>query len=290
MEIPYKGYTITPSSERQPDGRWLPVAELETVHRGIVTTRPPLRAASREVRASRADADAAAVRMAKVWIDANERAPAPADPSPAPARNPARAGRAAPPPPADEVRPVPAPPEARAPGTRADAVPLSKGAGDEKPPVSPQKLDWAELCQAVGLDSDEKVDRLTRLLVVHSLLDRLVTLVLATKIASSSESEAAPGIETAVADVAPLPMPARIDLGSALGVVAPAVAESVAEVDRVRSRLAHPKSARGRPPWDVGDIEEIASQAACDRCVRKGIQAAHDLISSLQVRWPPPPQ
>jgi len=191
---------------------------------------------------------------------------------------------------ADEVRSVPAPPEARAHGTRADTVPRAKGAGDKKHPVSPQKLDWAELCQAVGLDSDEKVDRLTRLLVVHSLLDRLVTLVLATKIASSSESEVAPGIEKALADVAPLPMPARIDLGSALGVVAPAVAESVAEVDRVRNRLAHPKPARGRPPWDVGDIEEIASQAACDRCVRKGIQAAQDLISSLRVRWPPPPQ
>jgi hypothetical protein len=42
MDIPYKGYTIIPNSERQPDGRWLPVAELEANSRGVVTPKPPL--------------------------------------------------------------------------------------------------------------------------------------------------------------------------------------------------------------------------------------------------------
>jgi hypothetical protein len=292
MEIPYKGYTITPNSERQPDGRWLPVAELEIVRRGIVTTSPPLRASSREMRAARGDADAAAVRMAKAWIDANEREPAPAAPSPPAAGGRPRAARADAPPPAApipaEVKPLSPPAEARAQSVRAEAAPRAKVASDRKRPATPEKSDWTDLCQTVGLDTAEKVDRLTRVLVVHSLLDRLVTLVLATKIASSSESREAPGIDTVLANIAPLPMPARIDLGSAIGVVAPALAESITEVDRVRSRLAHPRPARGRPPWDAGDIEEVASQAACDRCVSKGIQAAHELISSLRVTWPPP--
>lgn len=300
MEIPYKGYTITPKSERQPDGRWLPVAELEIVRRGIVTTSPPLRATSREMRAARADADTAAVRMAKTWIDTNEREPTPAGASAPTAGSRARAAPAVPPPaapvaadvkpvpaPAPPAPPLPAPPETRAPAARADSAPRAR-AGDKRRPASSEKPDWAELCQAVGLDAAEKVDRLSRVLVVHSLLDRLVTLVLATKIASSSESLAAPGIDKALADVAALPMPARIELGTALGVVAPALAESIAEIDRVRNGLARPRPARGRPPWDVGDIEEIASQAACDRSVSKGIQAAHELISSLRVRWPPP--
>ena len=267
MEIPYKGYTITLSSERQPDGRWLPVAQLETVRRGIVTPGPMVRATSQETRAARADADAMAVKMAKAWIDANEGKPVPVGAS----------GEAA-------------PPEARTPAARPEAAPRAKATGDRKRPAPAEKLDWANLCQAVGLDSDEKVDRLTRVLVVHSLLDRLVTLVLATKIASSRESAEGPDVEKALADIAPLPLPTRIDLGSALGVLAPAVAESVVEVDRVRHRLAQHRPPRAKPPWDVGDIEELTSQAAYDRCLSKAIQAAHDLMSSLRVRWPAPPQ
>jgi hypothetical protein len=272
MEIPYKGYTITPSSERQPDGRWLPVAQLETVRQGIATPSPPVRAASQETRAARGDADAMAVKLAKAWIDANEREPIPVSASREP-ESPA------------------APPQARPPAAQPEAAaPRAKATGDRKRPAPTEKLDWADLRQAVGLDSDEKMDRLARVLVVHSLLDRLVTLVLATKIASSRESPEAPNVEKTLADIAPLPMPTRIDLGSALGVFAPAVVESVAELDRVRHKLAQHRPPRAKPPWDVGDIEELTSQAACDRCVSKAIQAAQDLMSSLRVRWPSPRQ
>lgn len=89
METTYKGYTITPNSERQADGRWLPVAELEIVQRGTVTTKPPLRAKALEARMTQAQADAAAVQMAKTWIDASEleavpgRSPAPTAEAPA---------------------------------------------------------------------------------------------------------------------------------------------------------------------------------------------------------------
>ncbi len=71
MEITYKGYRIHPNSERQPDGLWLPVAELEFSHGGGVTTKPPLRAKSPEARMTSTEADAAAVLMARAWIDAN---------------------------------------------------------------------------------------------------------------------------------------------------------------------------------------------------------------------------
>ena len=71
MDVSYEGYTITPNSHMQPDGRWLPVAELEIFHGGGVTTKPPLRAKPREARASKAEADRTAVEMAKEWIDTN---------------------------------------------------------------------------------------------------------------------------------------------------------------------------------------------------------------------------
>jgi hypothetical protein len=285
MEIPYKGYTITPSSERQPDGRWLPVAELEIVHRGIVTTKPPLRATSREVRAARADADAAAVVMAKAWIDANERKDAAVPASPPPPPNRERAARPAPPPApvATQAPPPPAPPETRAPH-RAEAAPRARATGEKKRPAAPDKLDWAGLCQAVGLDADEKVERLARLLMVHALLDRLVTQLLAARLTPSRESKAATDIDRVLGDIAPLAIPARVDLASALGVLAPAVAESILEIDRVRNRLAQAKPARGKPVWDIGDLAEVTSPDASDACLRKAIAAAHDLLAALRVR------
>src|SRR5260370_41709707 len=81
MDIPYKGYTIIPNSERQPDGRWLPVAELEANSRGVVTPKPPLRATPREIRATRADADAVAGQMAKGGGEERERRATPRGPS-----------------------------------------------------------------------------------------------------------------------------------------------------------------------------------------------------------------
>jgi len=70
MEIEYKGYTITPNSEQCPDGTWLPVAEIEFDDKGSVTTVPPLRAKAHEARSTREEADEAACRMARDWIDA----------------------------------------------------------------------------------------------------------------------------------------------------------------------------------------------------------------------------
>lgn len=271
MDIPYKGYTITPNSARQPDGRWLPVAELETSHRGEVTTQPPFRATSREMRANRADADAAAVQMAKAWIDANERESVTIGASTRPAKaqdHSTTAGPRAEAPIASEV-------PARAQERRAEAAPRPKVASDKKRPVpSPSdKLSWARLYQAIGLDSDEKMDRVARVLVVHSVLDRLVTLVLVSKLASEKTLE----------DIAPLPISTRLDLGSALGVVAPGVAESILEVDRVRDRLIHFKPTRGKRAWDVSDVEEIASPDAFDKCTRRGIEAVQNLMSALRV-------
>ncbi len=70
MDILYKGYTITPNSEQRPDGLWLPVAEIEFDDKRSVTTRPPLRAKPHEARKTQHEADEAAIRMAKDWIDA----------------------------------------------------------------------------------------------------------------------------------------------------------------------------------------------------------------------------
>ncbi|HSL48050.1 MAG TPA: hypothetical protein VK878_03205 [Candidatus Deferrimicrobiaceae bacterium] len=287
MDIPYQGYTIIANSERQPDGRWLPVAELEVSHRGVVTSKPPLRATPREIRATRADADAAAVKMAKAWIDAGERE-GPTTRASTPTINDKDRSITADPLPKVPIGSAGASPrmarKTRAQDAPAEAATGVRGADDGRRPTPFGKLDWAGLYQAVGLDSDEQVDRLTRVLVVQFLLDRLVAMVLATKLASSSESNKAPDIENTLRDIAMLPIATRVDLASILGVVGPGVAESIVEVNRLRNRLVRFKPTRGESGRDMSDAEELASQDACDKCLRKGIEAAQKLMSALRVK------
>ena len=238
MDIPYKGYTIIPNSERQPDGRWLPVADLQADDRGVATPKPPLRAAPRDVRATRGEADAVAVKMAKAWIETIERegaldAPAPRDEPPPRAR-------------AIETKKRPAPTPAPA-------------------PAPADTLTWP------GLDD---ADRFTRLLAVHSLLDRLVTLALAARLA--------PGGDSVFEAMASMPFPSRVALASSLSVVPRAAAESILEIDGARSRLVHSKPTPGKPPWHIGAAVDGVPQDVHDKSVRKGLEAAQGLIATLK--------
>ena len=247
MEVPHKGYTIIPNSERQPDGRWLPVADLEVSSHGVMTPRPPVRAMPRETRATRAEADAMAVKLARAWIEGIERA-------------------------GGEVRVLPtetsvAPPRVL-PEHRVQDAPV-------KAPPRARKVDalgWPRLHEAIGLDSDEHVDRFARLLAVHSLLDRLVTLILARKLAAGNESE------PILAATATLPVVSRVALAMTLNVLSPSAAESILEIERARSGLILSKPTRGKPAWHVGGaVESIAPES-----LRKGLEAAQDLMSALR--------
>jgi hypothetical protein len=265
MDIPYKGYTIIPNSERQPDGRWLPVADLEANSRGVVTPKPPLRAAPREIRATHAEADAVAVKMAKAWIETIEREE---DATPPTTHDEPRAltGASRPKATIENAEASPRiPPERRVQGARAEPPPRAK-------PID--TLGWPGLHQTIGLDTDEKVDRFTRLLAVHALLDRLVTLVLATKVAA--------GREPLFDATASLSFSSRVALAVSLNVVPSTAAESILEIDRVWNRWVHSKPTRGKPAWDVGGAVENIPQDACDKSLRKGLEAARGLMSALR--------
>jgi hypothetical protein len=160
-------------------------------------------------------------------------------------------------------------------------------ADESRQPKPYDNVDWDRLYRSIGLDSVEMRSRLIRMLVVHSLLDRLLTLLVAMKVSSSSEASEAVDIEKALQDVAPLPMPTRVDRGVALGVITPSVAGSIAEFNRMRNHVVHFKPRRGKPAWDMSDADVIASEAACNRCLRNGIEAAQALMASLRVLQSP---
>lgn len=241
MDIPYKGYTIVPNSERQPDGRWLPVADLQADDHGVLTPRPPLRAVPRDICATRADADVLAVKMAKTWIEELERGEA----SGRPTERAAAAPRT--------------PPEPRTtPDARVKAAPRAKR-------TEADPLGWPGLHAA---------DRFTRLLALHSLLDRLVTLALVDRLGASGES---------ISDaLAALPLSSRVALASTSSAVPSAAAESILEIDRMRNRLVHSTPTPGKPTSDVSGAAESIPPDVYDRCLRRGFEAAQALMTALR--------
>jgi len=243
VDIPYKGYTIIPNSERQPDGRWLPVADLEASSRGVVTPKPPLRALPREIKATRADADALAVKMAKAWIEAIERQ-------------------------GDE----PQVEEVRLPDARVKAPPRARRVEAEQPAAT-DALDWPRLHEIIG-------DRLTRLLAIHSLLDRLVTLALARKLSGAGD------VEPMLHATASLPLSSRVALAVTANAIPAATAESILEIDSARHRFVHAKPTRGKPAWDLGGAIDSVPQDTHDRTLRKGLEAAQGLMAALRTAAP----
>jgi hypothetical protein len=154
----------------------------------------------------------------------------------------------------------------------------------ERRPTPFEKLEWDPIFHAVGLDSDEKIDRLNRILVVHLLVDRLLTLLVAAKLAANFEpKESPPDVGKIIADIALLPVPSRLDRASTLGLLTAPIAENILEINRVRNRLVHFKAKGGKSGWDVDEVEEIASQDACDRCTQKGIEAVQALMRTLKL-------
>jgi hypothetical protein len=281
MDIPYKGYTIMPNSERQPDGRWLPVVDLEADNRGVVTPKPSLRATPLEVRATRADADAVAVKMAKAWIETIERAAVAGAPA---TDDEARALAGAPRPSAPIGNAVASPriPSGhRGQDVRAEPPRRARGIEAKERPAPTDTLGWSGLHEVIGLDSDEKSDRFIRLLAVHALLDRLVTLVLATNLAAS-ESKPGPRFETMLDAMASLPIAARVALASTLNVVPPAAAETLLEIDRTRNKVVYSKPTRGKSAGDVSGAVESVPRDVWDKSLRKAFEAAQDVMSALR--------
>ena len=142
-------------------------------------------------------------------------------------------------------------------------------------PTSFENLDWSGLFQTVGLDSPEKIDRLNRLLVVHLLIDRLLTLVLAAKLATCS-AVAEPDTERLILNNAGRAIPDRTELAVDLGLVERGAADKILRVNTARNRLVHFKPKRGFTHWNL-DEAEIISQEASDGRLREGIEAMQAL-------------
>jgi hypothetical protein len=131
---------------------------------------------------------------------------------------------------------------------------------------------WGPMLDMLGLRNEDAIERMTRLLLVHLMLDRAVTAVLSVKfldrrlLAPFSQIEAA---------VAPLDMARRIDLAQASHLISASCARDMRTVNTVRNKLAHYQPKRG---WGMEHVQELSSAKAYERCIQKGIRALREVV------------
>ena len=112
---------------------------------------------------------------------------------------------------------------------------------------------------------------LVRLLVVHLMLDRSVTAVLAVRFLDRRLLAPPSKIEAAVA---PLPMSRRMQLAQASRLISNSCAKDMKTVNRVRNKLAHYDPRSG---WGVSHVKEISSLKAFEQCVHHGQRALREV-------------
>ena len=134
---------------------------------------------------------------------------------------------------------------------------------------------WVPMFGWLGLDDDETVERMTRILVVHLLLDRALTALIAVSLLNPRVMPSYKSIEEALA---PVSVNQRIELAKAAHLISASCASTIKTVNRVRNKLAHHYPKLG---FGVAHVQEISSQKAFQRCVETGMSALREVIQAI---------
>ncbi len=141
-----------------------------------------------------------------------------------------------------------------------------------------EKLYWQSTLKLVGLDDDEKAERVMRLLVIHLILDRLLSVLLAGRMVPEPDNSS---LVEAIRELAKLQFASRLKLAKALGMLSSELARDIGEINRVRNDFIHFKPKKGTKlmtGWNLDEIPEIASDQAFNRCANLGFSAIKRLL------------
>jgi hypothetical protein len=138
---------------------------------------------------------------------------------------------------------------------------------------------WGPLRDSLDL-TPERWKYLTRIVSLHLVLDRLLTLLITTRLCSGGGT---PGgiVETMENGVAELSFARRIELAAKAEWVSAEVAGDLREVNRVRNRLLHFNPKRHR----FDDLPEIAPDTAFWEFTRYGFHAWMGLNTLLMPQF-----
>lgn len=129
---------------------------------------------------------------------------------------------------------------------------------------------WAPILDSLGLRDEEMIKRLVRFLVVHFLLDRGVTDLMACKLCGSPSE----GFEKDLKLIADVEMEKRIGLAEAFQLISKSTADTIRKVNHTRNDIAHYKPKKG---WDLTHIPQLSSREAFDKCAREAMEALAEL-------------
>ncbi len=127
---------------------------------------------------------------------------------------------------------------------------------------------WAPFLKMLGLDK-RSGDRLTRLLVLHLLLDRAITALVSCKFHQKRTT-----FFEVEKSVAALPIGGRIDLLRAGCFISASCARDIRAVNKARNDLAHYQPKLG---FELSFVNELSSEQAYQQCMEKGIRALTEI-------------
>ena len=138
---------------------------------------------------------------------------------------------------------------------------------------------WKPMLDMLGISDKETSVHLTRLLLMHLMLDRAVTSVLVMRF---PDPRLIPSYANIEAILAPLDVSTRIDLAKASHLISPSCASNIKTVNTVRNKLVHYQPKLG---FGVAHVQEISSAKAYEQCIEKGMCAFREVVdATLQNR------
>lgn len=142
---------------------------------------------------------------------------------------------------------------------------------------------WMKYRAVLHLHSEETADRLTSLLALHLLLDRMVTAVLSLRLLDPRTVKSLEDVEAAVSR---LNFNNRIELAKAARLISDSCALDIKAVNKVRNDFAHSRSktSKGR----VNILPELESSEDFEQCMQTGERALDELLKHINDHFKPP--
>lgn len=126
------------------------------------------------------------------------------------------------------------------------------------------------------LDSDQ-IGNFTNLVTIHSILDRMLSVLVVVAIARGAPS-ASPPIEQLLQTLADLGFAKRVELAEVMGLVSVDTAGDLREVNRVRNKVVHWKPAQG---FGLDAVEEMTSRESFKQLAVRAARAIVAISKAL---------
>jgi len=143
-----------------------------------------------------------------------------------------------------------------------------------------EKHDWKPVFSHLGWHEEKQIQRLTKLLAMHLMIDSLLTAALSAQFLNRR-----PGVEAEASKIEEIvnriAITARIDLARTAQVISDSCAADLKAVNAVRNRFAHCHPEDPKEGWGLEKVSEITSEKAFNGCMRRGYRAGEELTDAI---------